>query len=71
MEDTLNLRVEGMTCDGCSSRLKKLFDKHPDVVQAEVDHVNGTAMIAGNLTEEMAAEIIDKAGFTYKGKDAP
>lgn len=71
MEDTLNLRVEGMTCDGCSSRLKKLFEKHPEVQQAEIDHVDGTAMIAGKITEEMAAGIIDKAGFTYKGKDVP
>jgi len=60
-----------MSCDGCSSRLKKIFDNHPEVEQAEVDHVNGTAMIAGKITEEMAAEMVEKAGFTYAGKDAP
>ncbi|MCH8485226.1 MAG: heavy-metal-associated domain-containing protein [Candidatus Cyclonatronum sp.] len=69
MEDTLSIRVEGMTCNGCSSRLKKQLEKHPQIEKAEVDHTNGIAMIAGKVTEEMVAEIVEASGFTYKGPD--
>lgn len=58
-----------MTCEGCSSRLKKQLEKHPQIQKAEVDHVNGIAMIAGEVTEAMVAEIVEATGFTFKGPD--
>jgi len=58
-----------MSCDGCSSRLKKMLEKHPDVDQAEVDHENGYAMITGIISHGAASETVDKAGFRVVQKE--
>lgn len=67
MSQSKTLIVEGMSCEGCSGRLKKLLEKHADVQQAEVSHVDGTAVISGNIDDAEATAIVDKAGFSFKG----
>lgn len=67
MSHTKTLIVEGMSCEGCSGRLKKLLEKHADVQQAEVSHVDGTAVISGSINDTDASTIVDKAGFEFKG----
>jgi copper chaperone len=71
MSHTKTLIVEGMSCEGCSGRLKKLLEKHADVQQAEVSHVDGTATISGSINEADASTIVYKAGFKFKGSQEP
>ncbi|MCH8566918.1 MAG: heavy-metal-associated domain-containing protein [Balneolales bacterium] len=71
MERSLQVKIEGMTCTGCSDRLKKQLEKHPDISMAEVDHVNGSALVTGIFSETTVAEIIDNSGFTFAGIEAP
>ena len=60
-----NVSVSGMTCNGCSSRLQKLFDRHDDVEQATVSHETGTATIIGSINQSEIKQIVEKAGFTF------
>jgi copper chaperone CopZ len=71
MENAIEVNIEGMSCDGCSSRLTRLLEKHPLIEEARVDHVNGKALIAGRIRLEEIETIVEEAGFTFKGKDAP
>jgi len=41
----LTYSITGMTCVGCSAKVKSAFLKHPDVLSAEVNHQNGTAKV--------------------------
>lgn len=67
MSHTKTLHIEGMSCEGCSGRLKKLLEKHADVEHADVSHADGTAVVSGSITDADASIIVDKAGFTFKG----
>lgn len=71
MSHTKTLIVEGMSCEGCSGRLKKLLEKHADVQQAEVSHAEGTAVVSGSIDDADAATIVEKAGFEFKGSREP
>jgi copper chaperone CopZ len=59
--------IAGMSCSGCSSRIKKLLEKHSDVSNADVDHLTGTASIEGEISEDEIKDIIVRAGFVHLG----
>ena len=46
MSDTITLEVGGMTCDGCSSRVRDALQSVSVVSSAEVSHEQGTAVIS-------------------------
>jgi copper chaperone CopZ len=59
--------IDGMSCSGCSSRIKKLLEKHSEVSNADVDHLTGTASIEGEISEDEIKDIIVRAGFVHLG----
>lgn len=59
--------IAGMSCSGCSSRIKKLLEKHSEVSQADVDHLTGIASIQGEISDDEVKEVITRAGFVYLG----
>jgi len=61
------VKVAGMTCSGCSSRLTKLFLKHPNVTEASVSHETGEAHLKGKIKTEEIKEITTNAGFVFLG----
>lgn len=61
----LNIRVEGMTCEACSSRIEKVLSKMEEVESVNVNSVTGLATVELN-SEEKINEIplkIEKAGY--------
>ncbi len=62
MEDrkmTKTLKVEGMMCEHCEARVKKVLEALEGVESAVADHNAGTAVVT--LTENVADDILKKA----------
>ena len=45
MENTINIKVTGMSCGGCASTVRKALESVDDVSTATVDHTSGTATV--------------------------
>jgi Cu2+-exporting ATPase len=54
MEKTI--RIEGMMCPHCEARVKKVLEALPQVEEAKVSHVEGTAVVV--LKEAVEAELL-------------
>ena len=59
------LTILGMTCGGCSSRLKQVLEANPDVLNAIVSHENDSGVITTteNLTTDNVIVMVNSAGF--------
>ena len=59
------LAIFGMTCGGCSSRVKQVLEANPDVLNAVVSHENDSGVITttDKLTTDNVIVIVDSAGF--------
>ena len=59
------LSIQGMTCGGCSSRVKRVLEQNPEVVNANVSFESNSGVIT--TTEKLTAEhlivIVNNAGF--------
>jgi len=68
MSETTSISVEGMTCTGCSGRVKDALENISGVVDVEVSHESGTAIIShsGVRKEEMVGAI-QSAGYSADG----
>ena len=53
MAETVRLDVGGMTCDGCSNRVKESLETLSGVVSADVSHEDGIAEISHLGVPEM------------------
>ena len=63
---THHLKISGMTCGGCSGRVKRVLESTPGVISAEVSHeANSGAILATEAVskDELIATVIN-AGFT-------
>ena len=62
------LHIEGMKCPHCEARVKKALEALPQVAQATVSHVEGTARVT--LSSEIDPALLEKAvtalGFSVK-----
>lgn len=54
MEKTI--RIEGMMCPHCEARVKKVLEALPQVEEAKVSHVEGTAVVV--LKEALESEVL-------------
>ncbi len=64
---TLDLKIDGMRCDGCAERINRLLTDRHGVRDAEVSYPKGWATITYNpqaVTESNLREIVERAGFT-------
>jgi copper chaperone CopZ len=66
--ETVSLDVGGMTCDGCSGRVKEALEVLPRVISAVVSHQDGIAEIRhdGSTKEELTAAV-RSVGYTVDG----
>ena len=65
-EDTLRLKIDGMTCASCVSRVEKALRQVPGVLQAEVNLATETAAVTVSGTATTLAQLIaavDQAGY--------
>ena len=62
---THTLNITGMTCDGCSGRVKRVLETTPGVVQAEISWQNhkGIVVTTRDLTKEQIMAIVESTGF--------
>ena len=63
MEKTLN--IEGMMCGHCEARVKKLLEAQPQIDEAIVSHVSGTATIKLNseISDAELKALIENDGY--------
>lgn len=62
----IELKIEGMHCNGCSTRLQKILNKTEGIESAEVNLEEKNAKIQYNeerITIDNIKEVIEDAGF--------
>ena len=68
MSDTIRLEVGGMTCDGCSSRVRDALEAVSGVSSAEVSHEQGSAVIShSGASRENLSSAVRAIGYTVDG----
>ncbi len=62
------IHIEGMSCEGCSGRVKRLLEKI-DGVSADVSHEQGKACVdmASEVKDALLRATVEKAGFSVTG----
>ena len=55
---TRTMKIEGMMCKHCEARVKKVLEALPEVAEAVVSHVAGTAVVT--LNAELANDVLKK-----------
>ena len=69
MAETIRLEVGGMTCDGCSNRVKKALEDLPGVITAAVSHQDGSAEVRHEgSNSEVLSDAVLSAGYTVGGR---
>ena len=62
----LELSIVGMSCGGCSSRIKRVLEARPDVRSADIDHERGQCLI--EMVEDgdtnAIVQAVNDAGFS-------
>lgn len=63
---TTTIRIEGMHCDGCAQRLRRVLEREPGVTTADVSWQGGEARVEhdGNATTDRLRAAIERAGYT-------
>ena len=59
------MKIEGMMCPHCEARVKKTLEELPQVAEAAVSHVDGTAVVtlAENMDSESLKKVIEAQGY--------
>jgi copper chaperone len=68
--ETIKLNVNGMSCGGCSSRLRKVLEKQDGVASASASHEDNTCVIEfdpGRIGKDKLVAVIEGANFTVEG----
>ena len=69
MAETIRLEVGGMTCDGCSNRVKSALEDLPGVITATVSHQGGSAEVSHEgATSEELGDAVRSVGYTVDGR---
>lgn len=72
MLESLTLDVGGMTCDGCSNRVKSALESIQGVNSADVSHESGIAIIVHqNVSKEIMTSSVQEIGYTVDGESEP
>ena len=69
MSDSLSLDIGGMTCDGCSERVKNALESILGVDSAKGSHESGIAIIEHrNVSREIMVSSIKQIGYAVDGQ---
>jgi copper chaperone CopZ len=60
---TVELRITGMTCDGCAQTIQRMLGREPGVRSVAVDWRQGRARVVIDGAPPQAARIADAAVF--------
>ena len=66
MTESLEFQINGMTCGGCSGRVKGLLEMNLNVESAEISHETNSGVVKtnGQISAEELVKIIEQTGFT-------
>lgn len=66
---SITVKIEGMMCGHCESRVKEALEALEEVDSAEVSHKKGTAVLTLNseVDSEKVKDAIEKQGYKYLG----
>ena len=62
-ESTVELRITGMTCDGCAQTIRRMLGREAGVRSVAVDWRQGRARVVFDGAPPQAARIADAAVF--------
>ena len=69
MTETIRLDVGGMTCDGCSNRVRNVLEGVRGVSSAEVSHLDGSAIIHHEyVSKDLLSGAIRSIGYSVDGE---
>ena len=69
MSEVVSLEVGGMTCTGCSDRVRNALESIQGVNSADVSHESGIAIVVHqNVSEKIITSSVQKIGYTVNGK---
>lgn len=63
----MDLIVQGMTCEGCASAVRRSVAKAAPRASVEVELAGGRVRIAGDADRAAVVQAIEKAGYTVAG----
>ena len=66
MTESLEFQINGMTCGGCSGRVKGVLEMNLNVESAEISHETNSGIVKtnGQISAEELVKIIEQTGFT-------
>ena len=66
---TKTLKVEGMMCEHCEARVKKVLEAIPSVESAVADHAAGTAVVTltGPVDDETLRAAVEAQDYKVLG----
>jgi copper chaperone len=59
----IELKIDGMTCNGCQAGVTKILKAQKDVTAATVDLASGRAVIEGNVNAQQLIQAVEAAGY--------
>ena len=66
MAESLEFQINGMTCGGCSGRVKGVLEMNLNVESADISHETNSGVVKtnGKISAEELVKIIEQTGFT-------
>ena len=66
MTESLEFQINGMTCGGCSGRVKGVLEMNLNVESADISHETNSGVVKtnGQISAEELVKIIEQTGFT-------
>ena len=66
MTESIEFQINGMTCGGCSGRVKGVLEMNLNVESAEISHETNSGIVKtnGQISAEELVKIIEQTGFT-------
>lgn len=73
MTEKLQFRIDGMTCGGCSGRVKRVLESNSNVESAAVSHENNTGTVTtnGQISAGELVKIIEQTGYSAAISSSP
>ena len=73
MTESLEFQINGMTCGGCSGRVKGVLEMNLNVESAEISHETNSGVVKtnGQISAEELVKIIEQTGFTAAISSSP
>lgn len=66
----MKVRIEGMSCSGCTARVEKAMKALSGIQDVKVDLADNSATWTGDVDQEKVRETIEDIGYDVTGFEA-